>query len=267
MGSLDAYVADADGNEWTVSAIWSVADSNADSWLTPQGQLQYSNRFLVSNWTVNVRYEFNVPGIGTQQVANSVVFTVLPGQLHSISTSEDATITADDSFDLSPDARDAHGNDLLEESLQWFIKESTDEATPLSCSSTILPNSDWTEISIEMRDTNYLWDATLVGEYTICAVGTQGVTSASVVTVTVGEVAPTFGTRHFASGDESGNGQTWNQHKLLQTLKSTLWLKFGLWTQMVTNTKPVPSLGPVQPMDLLPNNTFVMQFKPTLGNR
>ena len=205
MGSLDAYVADADGNEWTVSAIWSVADSNADSWLTPQGPTAIFEPVLVGNWTVNVRYEFNVPGIGTQQVANSVVFTVLPGQLHSISTSEDATITADDSFDLSPDARDAHGNDLLEESLQWFIKESTDEATPLSCSSAILPNSDWTEISIEMRDANYLWDATLVGEYTICAVGTQGVTSASVVTVTVGEVAHVWH-KAFASGDESGNG-------------------------------------------------------------
>ena len=55
--------------------------------------------------------------------------------------------------------------------------------------------------------------------------------------------------------------QIWNQHKLLQTLKSTLWSKFGLWTQMATNTKPVPSLGPVRPMDLLPNNTFVMPIQ------
>ena len=150
-----------------------------------------------------MRYEFNVPGVGTQQVANSVVFTVLPGQLHSISTSEDSTITADESFDLSPDARDEHQNDLPEENLQWFVKESTDEATPLSCSSALLPDSDWTEISIEMRATNYVWDATLVGEYTICAVGAQGVTSNSVVTVTVGEVANVWH-KAFLSGDESG---------------------------------------------------------------
>ena len=114
-----------------------------------------------------------------------------------------------------------------------------------------------------MRDANYLWDATLVGEYTICAVGAQGVTSASVVTVTVGEVAHVC-TRHLPQAMNPEMGQTWNQHKLLQTLKSTLWLKFGLWTQMATNTKPVPSLGPVLPMDLLPNNTFVMPIQTLL---
>ncbi|MEE2759314.1 MAG: DNRLRE domain-containing protein, partial [Candidatus Thermoplasmatota archaeon] len=111
MGSVDAYVADEDGNEWTVSAIWTTSDSNADSWLTPQGPTAIFEPVLVGDWTVNVRYEFNVPGIGTQQVTNSVTFTVLPGQLHSITTSNDATITADDNYDLNPDARDAHGND------------------------------------------------------------------------------------------------------------------------------------------------------------
>ena len=151
-----------------------------------------------------MRYEFSVAGVGTQQVTNSVTFTVLPGVLHSITTTGDATITADDTFALNPDARDAHGNDLLEESLQWYVKESSDEATPLSCSSAILPNSDWTEISIEMRAANYVWDATLVGEYTICAMGAQGVYSKSIVTVTVGEVANVWH-KAYATSDESGN--------------------------------------------------------------
>ena len=169
-----------------------------------QGPTAIFEPVLVGDWTVNVRYEFSVPGVGTQQVTSSVTFTVLPGVLHSISTTGDATITADDTFALNPDARDAHGNDLLEESLQWYVKESSDEATPLSCSSAILPNSDWTEISIEMRDAGYVWDATLVGEYTICAVGAQGVSSKSIVTVTVGEVANVWH-KAFDTGDESGN--------------------------------------------------------------
>ena len=204
FGSVQAYVADADGNEWTVSAIWTTQDSDADTWLEDYGPEARFQPVIVGDWTINVRYEFNVPGIGTQQVTNSVTFTVLPGELSTITTAEDASITADDSFDLSPDARDAHGNDLPEESLQWFVKESLPDEAPLTCNSALLPNSDWTEISIEMRDSNYVWDATTVGEYTICAIGTQGRSSNSIVTVSVGEVAQVWH-KAFASGDESGD--------------------------------------------------------------
>ena len=136
-------------------------------------------------------------------MTNSATFTVLPGALEEITTAQDATISADETYQLSPDARDFHGNDLPEENLQWFVKESSPGEEPLNCNSALLPNSNWTEISIEMRASNYVWDATIVGEYTICAIGAQGKSSASVVTVTVGEVAHVWH-KAYASGDESG---------------------------------------------------------------
>jgi len=199
-GTVSARVSDADGNQWYVSATaWTAADSQADAWLTPEGIDARFDPQIVGDWTINVRYEFNVPGVGTQQVTNSVTFTVLPGSLYDITLAEDIQISADDTFDLTPDARDEAGNDLPEENLQWFIFDSA--SAPASCSSAI---PGWTNISTEMQDSNYVWDATTVGVYTICAAGDagQGVYSMSTVNVTYGGVASIWH-KAYSTGDES----------------------------------------------------------------
>ena len=55
-----------------------------------------------------------------------------------------------------------------------------------------------------MRDANYVWDATTVGRYTICAVGTNNVQSMSTVEVIVGEVANVWH-KAYSTFDESGD--------------------------------------------------------------
>ena len=199
-GTLSAFTSDADGNEWSVSATWTTDDSEASDWLTPQGTSAIFEAVLVGDWTINVLYVFNVPGVGDQSVFNDATFTVTAGSLNSISISDDSTISADDTFDLSPDARDVHGNDLPETPIQWLQWDSTTENAPQTCSATV---TGWTDISIAMRDANYIWDATIVGEYTICAAGENNVQSMSVVTVTVGEVANVWH-KAYSTFDESG---------------------------------------------------------------
>ena len=203
--TISAFTSDADGNEWSVSASWSMdtsgLPSGGESWLEDYGTTAVFEAVLVGDWTVNVLYVFSVPVIGEQSVYSDVTFTVMPGQLNSITTAEDDTITADQTHDLMPDARDVHGNDLPEESLQWLEWDSTTEFAPQTCSATI---AGWTEITLAMRDSNYVWDATTVGRYTICAVGTNNVQSMSSVNVTVGQVANVWHKAH-STFDESGD--------------------------------------------------------------
>ncbi|MDP6324487.1 MAG: DNRLRE domain-containing protein [Candidatus Thalassarchaeaceae archaeon] len=203
-GTLSAFTADSDGNEWSVSATWTTADSSASDWLTPQGTSAIFEAVQVGDWTVNVLYVFSVPGVGEQSVFNDATFTVTAGALNSISLSNDVTITSDDSFDLSPDARDGHGNDLPEDPIQWLQWDSTTVNAPQTCSAAV---SGWTDISIDMRADNYVWtpdETTPVGEYTICAAGESNVQSLAVVTVTVGEVANVWH-KAYSTFDESGD--------------------------------------------------------------
>ena len=199
--TISAYASDADGNEWSVSAIWSMDQSSASAWLTDQGTTAIFDPVTVGDWQVNVRYEFNVPGVGTQAVLSDTTFTVLPGALSTITLASDTTITADEDYSLAPDARDTNSNDLPEDNLQWLQWDSTSEIAPQSCSALI---SGWTDISIAMRDSNYVWDATNVGEYTICAVGPSNIQSRTVITVEVGQVANIWH-KAYTSGDESGS--------------------------------------------------------------
>ena len=200
-GTLSAFTADADGNEWSVSATWTAASPSASEWLTPQGTSAIFEAVLVGDWTINVLYVFSVPGVGEQSVFTAATFTVTAGVLNSISIADDSTITADDAFDLSPDARDGHGNDLSETPIQWLQWDSTIENAPQTCSA-LVPG--WTDISIAMRAADYVWDATTVGEYTICATGENNVQSMSVVTVTVGQVANVWH-KAYSTFDESGD--------------------------------------------------------------
>ncbi|MEE3310822.1 MAG: DNRLRE domain-containing protein, partial [Candidatus Thermoplasmatota archaeon] len=171
--TISAFTSDFDGNEWSVSATWSMDSSGlpagGESWLEDYGTTAVFEAVTVGDWTVNVLYVFSVPGVGEQSVYSDVTFTVMPGLLNSITTASDVLITADGTFDLTPDARDGHGNDLPEDSLQWLQWDATEVIAPQTCSSTV---QGWSEITLDMRDSNYVWDATTVGRYTICAVGT-----------------------------------------------------------------------------------------------
>jgi hypothetical protein len=203
--TISAFTSDADGNEWSVSATWSMdttgLPSGGESWLEGYGTTAVFEAVLVGDWTVNVLYVFSVPVIGEQSVYSDVTFTVMPGALNSITTADDDTITADQTYDLTPDALDGHGNDLPEESLQWLEWDSTTEFAPQTCSTTI---SGWTDITIAMRDANYVWEATTVGRYTICAFGSNNVQSMSTVNVTVGQVANVWH-KAYSTFDESGD--------------------------------------------------------------
>ena len=202
--TISAFTSDADGNEWSVSASWSMDTTGlpvgGESWLEDYGTTAVFEAVLVGDWTVNVLYVFSVPVIGEQSVYSDVTFTVMPGTLNSITTANDDTITADQTYDLTPDALDGHGNDLSEESLQWVVWDSTTELAPQTCSTTI---SGWTDITIAMRDANYVWEATTVGRYTICAFGSNNVQSMSTVNVTVGQVANVWH-KAYSTFDESG---------------------------------------------------------------
>jgi len=202
--TISAFTSDADGNEWSVSATWSMdttgLPAGGESWLEGYGTTAVFEAVLVGDWTVNVLYVFSVPVIGEQSVYSDVTFTVMPGALNSITTAADDTITADQSYDLAPNALDGHGNDLPEDSLQWVVWDSTTELAPQTCSATV---SGWTDISTSMRDDNYVWEATTVGRYTICAFGSNNVQSMSTVNVTVGQVANIWH-KAYSTFDESG---------------------------------------------------------------
>ena len=203
--TISAFTSDADGNEWSVSATWSMDSSGlpsgGESWLEDYGTTAVFEAVLVGDWTVNVLYVFSVPVVGEQSVYSDVTFTVMPGALNSITTAADDAITADQTYDLTPDARDGHGNDLPEDSLQWVVWDSTNELAPQTCSTTV---SGWTDISTDMRDDNYIWDATTVGRYTICAFGSNNVQSMSTINVTVGQVANVWH-KAYSTFDESGD--------------------------------------------------------------
>ena len=204
-GTLSVFASDADGNEWSVSGTWSPAVSSASDWLEDQGHIAVFEAVTVGDWTINVYHEYSEPGVGMLSISTSATFTVLPGILDDITLAEDVEITADDTYDLSPDARDIHDNDLSEDSLQWLQWDSTTEMAPTVCS---LTNPGWQEITLAMRDANYVWgdnDNTTIGQYTICAFGPNNVQSMSVINVTVGQVANVWHKAYSTFTEESAD--------------------------------------------------------------
>jgi hypothetical protein len=204
--TLNAYASDSDYNQWSIAADdWTITTSGADpTWLQGLGSFATFEPIIVGDWNVRMIYTF-VGASGSQSYFDDVTFTVMPGTLRHISVTDDATITADDTHALSPGATDMNLNVLPVTGLNWFEWNNANGAIPSSCS----VSQGWSDITTEMRASNYVWDATSVGTYTICASGGTGssaLPAMSEVTVTVGIVDSVWHMAYLGI-DESGDSQ------------------------------------------------------------
>ena len=187
---LNAYAADADGNQWSIAAdSWVITTAGADStWLQGIGSWAQFEPIMVGDWTVRLLYTYTDELGGQTSHYDDVTFTVAPGGLRYITVAADASITADDTHDLQPGATDHHGNLLSVDDLLWYQWDAQSGNVPATCSDS---QSDWVNITASTRDSGYLWDATTVGEYTVCAIGEPGTAAlASMTTITVAVGVP-----------------------------------------------------------------------------
>lgn len=199
--NLDAYAIDADGNQWGISAdTWTITNPDADQmWLDGIGSFARFAPIRVGDWTVRMVYTFNDDVGGQTSHYDDVIFTVLAGEIRYVHTAPPAQITADEDYDLTPSATDDNLNDLPVGNLLWFEWEMDDGVTPVSCSEGL----GWKNITTEMRSTGYVWDATVVGTYDICATDTIRL-NMTTITVTVGQIASVWH-RAWPNFDESSD--------------------------------------------------------------
>ena len=186
---IESYAFDADENRWPISAEeWSFTNSNADpEWLEhSQGTYTFFYPVTEGTWEVELRYtDSSIP----MTFYDSIEFIVVPGVLSYITVAEDAIITADETHDLGPTATDENYNTLPVDGLYWYMWDnSNSQSRPSACSISL----GWDDITDSMRSDSYVWNASLVGTYTICAIGGSGsaaLPAMSEVEVVHGEIA------------------------------------------------------------------------------
>ena len=203
--TINAYASDADGNQWSIAAhSWTIMTAGADeAWLQGIGSWAQFEPITVGDWTVRLLYIYTDESGSQTSFYDDVIFTVTPGVLRYITLAEDAQISADDTHDLAPGATDGHLNVLPVEDLLWYLWDAEEGNLPATCSDA-LPG--WVNITDSLLAADHVWDATMVGTYTICAIGgpgTAALAAMSTVTVEVGVPASVWH-KAWPSGDESG---------------------------------------------------------------
>ena len=189
--SIDAHAYDQRGNEWPADVdAWNILEQGSTSaWLTASPSYAVFEAVIVGTWTVQATYMH----LGTNVMTDQIVFTVTHGPLAEITINgEGSVITADDSINLDPIARDANGNALPTNILRWFIwDESSTQSRPPSC-------VDWTdELTNVLQSNNHIWEASRVGDWKICAMSGP---YQQIASITVNHGVP-FMLTHYANGD------------------------------------------------------------------